>query len=211
MNLSQEGFFRRSATVFSISRESPSSDTARASDIAPTSALKVRIALDLAARLSLPGNIPTINSRSFLTCSEVSARVRLSLREISGASALKAQPAPLDSCGAHRSSSRPKDLRTRSASWEDPACEPCRPPLEQQPQYKAPGKGASTFLQSGVVQLRGALSTSALSSNHSLNPDLYRQVGLSHPFRYPNTRFWPYITGNTECMVRRRHASEKGR
>ena len=47
---SQAGFFRRSATVFKISCESTSSDTARASDIAPTSALKVKIALDLAAR-----------------------------------------------------------------------------------------------------------------------------------------------------------------
>jgi hypothetical protein len=55
------GFFRRSATVFKISRESASSDTARASDIAPTSALKVKIALDLAARLSLPGSNPTSN------------------------------------------------------------------------------------------------------------------------------------------------------
>ncbi|MGB6870105.1 MAG: SpoIIE family protein phosphatase, partial [Acidobacteriaceae bacterium] len=36
------------------------SDTARASDIAPTSALKARIALDLAARLSLPGNNPNL-------------------------------------------------------------------------------------------------------------------------------------------------------
>ena len=79
--------------MFCISRDSDSSDTARARDIAPTSALKVKIALDLAARLSLPGSNPTINSRSFLTCSEVSARVRLSLRAISGASALKAQPA----------------------------------------------------------------------------------------------------------------------
>jgi hypothetical protein len=35
---------KRSATVFSISRESASSDTARAKDIAPTSALKVKIA-----------------------------------------------------------------------------------------------------------------------------------------------------------------------
>jgi len=36
--------------VFKISRESASSDTARASDIAPTRALKVRMALDLVAR-----------------------------------------------------------------------------------------------------------------------------------------------------------------
>ena len=41
-------FFRSSATVLCISRESASSDTARASDIAPTRALKVKIALDLA-------------------------------------------------------------------------------------------------------------------------------------------------------------------
>src|ERR1700734_1034380 len=57
-------------------------------------ALKVRIALDLAARLSSPGSNPASNSISFLTCSEVSVRVRSSLRAISGASALKAQPAP---------------------------------------------------------------------------------------------------------------------
>jgi hypothetical protein len=44
--------------VFKISRESALSDTARASDIAPTSALKVEIALDLPARLSLPGSNP---------------------------------------------------------------------------------------------------------------------------------------------------------
>jgi hypothetical protein len=91
---SQAGFFKRSATVFKISCESASSDTARASDIAPTSALKVKIALDLASRLSLPGSNSIINSTSFLTCSEVSARVRLPLRAISGASALKAQPVP---------------------------------------------------------------------------------------------------------------------
>src|SRR5258708_39875876 len=60
--------------------------------MAPTSALKVNIALDLAACLFLPGSKAAIDSRSFLTCSEVSARVRLSLRAISGASALKAQP-----------------------------------------------------------------------------------------------------------------------
>src|ERR1700691_1257309 len=47
---SPAGFFRRSATVVKISCESTSSDTARASDIAPTSALKVKIALDLAAQ-----------------------------------------------------------------------------------------------------------------------------------------------------------------
>jgi hypothetical protein len=46
--------------VFNISRESASSDTARASDIAPTSAQKVKIACDLAARLSLPGGKPAI-------------------------------------------------------------------------------------------------------------------------------------------------------
>ena len=57
----KSGFFRSSAAVFKISRERASSDTARASDIAPTSALKVRIALDLAARLSLSGSSPTIN------------------------------------------------------------------------------------------------------------------------------------------------------
>lgn len=76
LDRSHARYFKRSATVFKISCESTSSDTARASDIAPTSALKVKIALDLAARLSLPGSNPTINSRSFLTSSEVSARVR---------------------------------------------------------------------------------------------------------------------------------------
>ena len=54
-------FFKSSATVFSISRESASSDTARARDIAPTSALKVKIALDLAVRLSLAGRKAAIN------------------------------------------------------------------------------------------------------------------------------------------------------
>ena len=54
-------FLRRSATVFSISRESALPDTARARDIAPTSALKVKIALDLAVRLFLPGSRAAIN------------------------------------------------------------------------------------------------------------------------------------------------------
>ena len=54
-------FFRTSATVFRISRDIASSDTARASAIAPTSALKVKIALDLAARLFFPGSKPAIN------------------------------------------------------------------------------------------------------------------------------------------------------
>ena len=63
----QAGCFRRPATVFRISCESASSDTARANDIAPTRALKVRIALDLAARLFLPGSKPAIKSRSALT------------------------------------------------------------------------------------------------------------------------------------------------
>src|SRR2546430_357201 len=54
-------FFRSSATVFSISRESASLDTARAKDIAPTSALKVTIALDRAVRLFLAGSRPAIN------------------------------------------------------------------------------------------------------------------------------------------------------
>ena len=60
-------------------------------DIGPTSALYVKLAFDLAARLLLPGSKPAINSRSFRTCSEASVRVRLSLRAISPASALKAQ------------------------------------------------------------------------------------------------------------------------
>ena len=54
-------FFRSSATALRISRESAWSDTTRAKDIAPTSALKVKIALDLAARLFLPGSKPAIN------------------------------------------------------------------------------------------------------------------------------------------------------
>jgi len=58
---SETQFFRSSATVFRISRENDSSHTARASDIAPIGALKVKIALDLAARLSLPGSNSTIN------------------------------------------------------------------------------------------------------------------------------------------------------
>jgi hypothetical protein len=54
-------FFKSFPTVSSISRESVSSDTARASDIAPTSALKIKIALDLAVPLSLPGSSVAIN------------------------------------------------------------------------------------------------------------------------------------------------------
>src|SRR6476661_7134209 len=54
-------FFKSSPTVSSISRESSSSDTARASDIAPTSALTIKIAIDLAARLPLPGSNVAIN------------------------------------------------------------------------------------------------------------------------------------------------------
>ena len=54
-------FFNSSPTVSSISRESVSSDTERASDIAPTSALTIRIALDLALRLALPGSNVAIN------------------------------------------------------------------------------------------------------------------------------------------------------
>src|SRR5277367_3315231 len=66
-----------------------------------------------------------------------------------------------------RTSGRDPDA-SRTAPSEDFACEPCQPPFEQQPQYKAPTKGASTFLQSRVVQLRGVLSTSALSPMHSV-------------------------------------------
>ena len=54
-------FFRTSAAVRRISRDIFSSDTARASVIAPTSALKTKIALDLAARLFFPGSKPAIN------------------------------------------------------------------------------------------------------------------------------------------------------
>ena len=57
----QELVFRSSFTVLRISRESASSDTARASTIAPTSALKVKIAFDPAACLSLPGSKPASN------------------------------------------------------------------------------------------------------------------------------------------------------
>lgn len=53
--------FRIAPTVFSISRDSSRSETARASDIAPTSELIVRIAFDLAAGLSLSGSNPAIN------------------------------------------------------------------------------------------------------------------------------------------------------
>jgi len=59
--LYEAGFFRNCATVFRISREGASSDTARARAIAPTSALKVRIALDLAVRLFLAGLKAAIN------------------------------------------------------------------------------------------------------------------------------------------------------
>ena len=55
-----------SATVFRISSDRASSETARANDIAPTSALNVRIAFDLAARLSLPGSKPAIVCDSVL-------------------------------------------------------------------------------------------------------------------------------------------------
>src|SRR5260370_1062444 len=61
LECSEAGFFRRSPTVFKISRENASSDTAGASAIAPTSALRVKIALDVAARLSSPGGNPTIS------------------------------------------------------------------------------------------------------------------------------------------------------
>jgi hypothetical protein len=50
----KEGFFRSFATVFRISRESCSSDTARATPMAPTSAQYVLIASDLAVPLPLP-------------------------------------------------------------------------------------------------------------------------------------------------------------
>jgi hypothetical protein len=53
-------FFKNCPTVSSISRESPSS-IRRAKDMAPTSALKVKIALDLALLLSLLGSNPAIN------------------------------------------------------------------------------------------------------------------------------------------------------
>ncbi len=43
-------------TVFNVWHDGASSDTARASDIAPTSALKIKVAFDLAAHLSLPGS-----------------------------------------------------------------------------------------------------------------------------------------------------------
>src|SRR5580692_1766753 len=69
-----------------------------------------------------------------------------------------------------RTSGRDADASTTAPS-EDFACEPCPPPFEQQPQYKAPRKGASTFLESRVVQLRGALSTGALSSRRSSSPE----------------------------------------
>jgi hypothetical protein len=48
------GFFRRCAAVFKISRESSSSDTARAMPMAPTSAQYAMIARDLAVPLPLP-------------------------------------------------------------------------------------------------------------------------------------------------------------
>ncbi len=48
----EAGFFRSFATVFRILRESCSSDAARATPMAPTSAQYVKIACDLAALLS---------------------------------------------------------------------------------------------------------------------------------------------------------------
>ena len=87
-----------------------------------------------------------------------------------------------------RTSASDPDASTRAPS-EDFACEPCRPPFEQQPQYKAPRKGASTFLQSRVVQLRGALPTSALSPmrlsrshDHFLYADL-NEAAVSKPLK----------------------------
>jgi hypothetical protein len=43
-----------------------------------------------------------------------------------------------------RTSAGDPDVST-TASWEDLACEPRSPPFGQQPQYKPPRKGASTF------------------------------------------------------------------
>src|ERR1700689_3156324 len=78
----------------------------------------------------------------------------------------------------HRKTSAGDLGASTTASWEDRACEPCRPPFEQQPQYKAPGKGASTFLQSGVVQLRGAILRDNARPEAS---DVYRAMDMGWP------------------------------
>ena len=91
------GSFRRCATVFKISRESSSSDTARAMPMAPTSAQYVMIARDLAVPLPLPF-VPRIrvasNSMLFRIFWVTTARVRLLVRARSGAKAPTAQPTP---------------------------------------------------------------------------------------------------------------------
>jgi hypothetical protein len=63
----EAGFLKSSATVFSISRESASSDTVRAKDIAPTSALKVKIACHLVARASRAAHKFRHRPKSFQT------------------------------------------------------------------------------------------------------------------------------------------------
>src|SRR6267154_1249272 len=79
------GFFRSLATVFRISRESCSSDTARAMPMAPTSAQYVMIARDLAVPLPLPF-VPRIrvasNSMLFRIFWVTTARVRLLVRKV---------------------------------------------------------------------------------------------------------------------------------
>ena len=87
-------FFKSSATVFGISRESASSETERAKDIAPRRALKVKIALGPCRAPVFAWKQSGNQLNAFRICSEASAGVRLSLRAISGASALNAQPVP---------------------------------------------------------------------------------------------------------------------
>ena len=61
-------------------------------------------------------------------------------------------------------------------------------PFEQQPQYKTARKGASTFLQSRVVQLRGALSTSALSRRRLFKSQTRSAVLTDWYTEYPTYR-----------------------
>src|SRR6266436_247178 len=79
------GFFRSLATVFKISRESSSSDTARAMPMAPTSAQYVMIARDLAVPLPLR-LVPRIrvasNSMLFRIFWNNSPRALASAREV---------------------------------------------------------------------------------------------------------------------------------
>jgi hypothetical protein len=86
-------YFARKRLI-SISRESASFETARAKDIVPRRALKVKIALGPCRAPVFAWKQSGNQLNAFRICSEASAGVRLSLRAISGASALNAQPVP---------------------------------------------------------------------------------------------------------------------